>query len=108
MNVFNAASNDRQLPRKIKHTSTTITWEDFNDIISAILYLLLLYYENFLNRFYYDIMDSFHEWTLLEDDAVAEDNVVLLEEDAAAEDDVVLPLTVLEEFPELDRLLERA
>ena len=34
--------------------------------------------------------------------------MVLLEEDAAAEDDVVLPLTVLGEFPELDRLLERA
>ena len=40
-------------------------------------------------------MDSFHGWTLLEDDAVAEDNVVH-------------PLTVLEEFPELDRLLEQA
>ena len=40
---------------------------------------------------------------LLEDDGVAEDNVVLLEEDAVAEDDVVLPLTVLEEFVELDR-----
>ena len=51
-------------------------------------------------------MDSFHGRTLLGDDAVAKDNVVLLEEDAVTEDEVVLPLTVLKEFPELDRPLE--
>ena len=61
---------------------------------------------------------------MLEDDAVAKDNVVLLEDHAVAEDNVVLPLilleeefaergryvvlslTAVEEFPELDRPLE--
>ena len=46
---------------------------------------------------------------MLEDDAFAEDNVVLLQDDPVTENNVVLPLMVLEkELVELDRLLEQA